>query len=359
MQLTILYLGLVAVAKCAWMIEEALGFDPSILLIPDKTANDLTRYFDPKVITSVIGQIKRNPPQRLATPGTQVPVSSQDMIDSFEMAYMSLCPSRHILAFQCICRRDYTTVEVVNNKRLQASAIIAVFPKRRTITVSYKFTKSIRNWVTNFDFQTVQMPHAPDGVKVHRGMYRHYLSIHNQTMNRVSLLLATKCQGCRIMATGYSLGASIAVISAPGWHEFKQTHDVRVDVIAYSGPRTGNLAAKLYFESLSVPITRYTNQNDFISMLPPRSFGYVHAGVEIYEHASSNSMKTVLRTCHQDYDEDPNCQWRETRIPSAIRHAFPLNQFVPLPPYCNSPNPIILRLPSFNFHREPKNNTNP
>ncbi|KAJ9058406.1 hypothetical protein DSO57_1012647 [Entomophthora muscae] len=172
-------------------------------------------------------------------------------------------------------------------------------------------------------------------------------------MERVAVLLETKCRGCRVLASGYSLGASVAVVSAPYWHEFKQTHDVRVDVIAYSGPRTGNLAAKLYFESLSVPITRYTNQNDFVSMLPPRELDYVHAGVEIYEHASSDPIKTILRTCHQEYDEDPNCQWREVNLPSPIRHVFPLNQFVPLPPYCNSPNPIIVRFPSFNFH-DPK-----
>ncbi|KAJ9082189.1 hypothetical protein DSO57_1006634 [Entomophthora muscae] len=332
--------------KLSWLLAavtaedltERLGFNPALIVnTPPGTVESVAKYLQPGVLYQFASQLKSNPPSRLHKPGKQVPLTKKELMDSFEMGYLSFCPGKRVVDFDCICSKEYTDVVEVEDPITQASVIIAAFPKRRTIAVSYSFTRSVRNWLTNVDAILVQMENAPEGVKLHLGFYKHYLSIHNQTMAAVSNLLQTKYKGYDIFASGYSLGACIAVVAAPFWHEFKKTHDTKVQIVSYSGPRTGNLASKLYFESLSVPITRYSNQDDIVTMLPPRSLDYVHTGVEVYEYATQIPNKTNIVACSQDYDEDPNCQWRERYRPTILRHPFPFNAMVPLPPFCNAP----------------------
>ncbi|KAJ9058403.1 hypothetical protein DSO57_1012643 [Entomophthora muscae] len=330
------FFSFVVAAALADKITQRLGFNPgNFITIPPGTAEAVERYLTPDGFTEFASQVKRNPPVKLQRPGTQKAVSLKVLLDSFEMAYLSFCPSKRVVDFECICSREYTDVIEIDEPISQASVIVAAFPRKRTIAVSYAFTRSFRNWLTDLDAVAIQMPGAPKGVKVHNGIYHHYMAIHNETMAAVSKLLKTKYKGYQVFASGYSLGASVAVISAPFWHEFKKTHNTHVYIIGYSGPRTGNLASKLYLESFSVPITRYTNQNDAVPMLPPRSLDYSHAGVEIYEYATSHNT-TAFVTCRQDYDEDPNCQWREHMHPSVLRHLFPSNKFIPLPPFCSN-----------------------
>ncbi|KAJ9058402.1 hypothetical protein DSO57_1012642 [Entomophthora muscae] len=335
MQLDMKLFSLFAVTVFADQFTQRLGFDPGMFLtIPPGSAEAVTRYFTPEVFANFSAQLKANPPVRLRKPGNQVPVTRAMLKEYFEMTYLTFCPGKMVIDFDCICSKEYTDIIEINNPISQASVIVVAFPRKRTIAVSYAFTRSFRNWLTDLDAAAIQMPGAPEGVKVHYGLYSHYMSVHNETMAVVSKLIKTKYKGYQIFASGYSLGASVAVLSAPFWHEFKQTHDAHVFIISYAGPRVGNLALKLYFESLSVPISRYTNQNDVVSMLPPRGLDYSHPGVEIYEYATSHNTTTFV-TCSQEYDEDPNCQWRERYHPSALRHIFPSNSFVPLPPYCS------------------------
>ncbi|KAJ9058398.1 hypothetical protein DSO57_1012638 [Entomophthora muscae] len=317
-------------------LNDRLGFDPGMVLtLPPGTAEAVGRYLNSEVLTEFVGQVKNNPPVRLHPPGTLVPASKKELLESFEMAYMSFCPAKRVVDFECICSTDYTDVTDINDRVSQSTVIIAVFPKKRTISVSYAFTHSARNWLTNIDAAAIQLPNAPKGVKVHFGFYTHYMSTHNETMAVVTNLVETKYKDFDILAAGYSLGASIAILSAPAWYEFKKTHNNTVRILSYSGARVGNLASKLYFESLGIPITRYTNQDDIVTMLPPRSLDYVHTGVEVYEYATQTHNKTAFVTCSQEYDEDPDCQWRERYHPTISRHLFPFNSFVPLPPYCN------------------------
>lgn len=270
-------------------------------------------------------------------------VSSNQLVDNFELAYFSLCPSDKILSFECICDNEYSDVNVIEDKELAAASIVAAHHQSKQLVVSYRFTMGMRNWITNFDFPLVPMSRGPSGVpenvRVSRGVYQHYLALHNQTMYQMQQLVnREEYRDYSILVTGYSLGASVAAVSVPFWYEFINSQPyrerIKIQIIPYSGARVGDINFLNYVRQLDIPITRYSNNNDIVSLLPSRAKGFVHIGAELHERTLPDGSSQFI-TCDTTYDEDPNCTLQFNERPSAIRHAFPLNKLVPLPPYCN------------------------
>ncbi|KAI9290728.1 alpha/beta-hydrolase [Neoconidiobolus thromboides FSU 785] len=182
----------------------------------------------------------------------------------------------------------------------------------------------------------VDLPTAKEGVKVHHGFYSNYLSSYFPVRNAVIELLDNPIyKNFTLHITGYSLGASTATISLPDWVSLlKSRYDHRkIEAYAYASPRPGNEGFAQYIADLNVPITRYSNRNDVVPQLGPRSGGFVHAAPEIHERYIGFG-RTELIECSQEYDEDPNCGYKENFPVSLAMHLAPLNGLIPLPPYC-------------------------
>jgi triacylglycerol lipase len=136
--------------------------------------------------------------------------------------------------------------------------------------VSFRGTESFRDLLSDIKFRKVKYP---NGGMVHRGFYEAARSVLNP-INRVILSLPTPR---RIIFTGHSLGAALALICAdllplnPG------------AVYLFGCPRVfGKDAALGYNERLGSKTIRYVNNNDIIPMIPPALLGYRHVGHEIY-----------------------------------------------------------------------------
>ncbi|KAJ9072147.1 hypothetical protein DSO57_1000455 [Entomophthora muscae] len=285
-------------------------------------------------VAKLLDQFGASSPQRLSNVTYVRPIDVETLQQSLEFSYIPMCPEKQVLIHECICSQEYTSIGFARDSEYRASATVSYHKKTQQAVVSYKYTTGLRNWLSNLDFLLGPLEGAPKGVMVHRGMLQYYQSIHNQTMKRVVNILKTQ-EVKSIVVTGYSLGASIATLSVPFWAKFKQNYNVPITVISYAGARTGNLQAKLYYESLGIPIMRYTNRDDIIPMLPPRTLGYVHAGLEIHERRSAIPGRTELVVCSQDYEEDPKCSYGEPGLRSITRHFTPFNNFPILPPYCS------------------------
>ncbi|KAJ9058389.1 hypothetical protein DSO57_1012629 [Entomophthora muscae] len=282
---------------------------------------------------------------KLKDPSNFKPPERSLLLKGLEFSYMPMCSKASMLQNACICDSAYDSIEYANNLEYKASSLIAYHSPTRLLVVSYKYTSSARNWLTNLDYILTDMEGAPSDVKVHRGMYHHYMSIHNETMSKAAKILATRdVKG--VFVTGYSLGGSLAIISTPYWAKFKETNNVPVDVVSYSGARPGNMQAKLYFESQGINIVRYTNKKDVVPSLPPRFAGYVHTGLEIHEHSVS-TFKTELMVCSQEFDEDPQCAYGESGRKSATLHYMPFNNLLLLPPFCGKGSLTKLPLPEY------------
>ncbi|KAJ9058393.1 hypothetical protein DSO57_1012633 [Entomophthora muscae] len=163
-------------------------------------------------------------------------------------------------------------------------------------------------------------------------------------MHKVAKLVKAK-EVKSIFVTGYSLGGSLAILSTPFWAHFKKEHIIPVYIMGFSGARIGNLEAKLHFESLGIPINRYTNRDDIVPQIPPRSLGYTHIGLEIHER-SRNIIGSELIVCSQEYDEDPDCAWGEPSFRNPIPHLAPFNHPMVVPPYCGLSS-MRINLPNY------------
>lgn len=259
-------------------------------------------------------------------------VSAAKMRGNLQNAFLAACPLEIVMTEECMCAQRYPQRETVYNVTSDGLAVVAVEEAKRQIVVSYRPTKSYKNWVTNFNFEMDQYPGAPEGVKVHRGFLAYVMSIQERSERIVaSWLDRREYRNYEIHLTGYSLGAGVAVIAMPLWAHFLQNSGRTNPLLVYSyaGPRPGNEPFAQYVANFDVPVMRYTNQEDIIPHLPPRSFGFVHAGVEFH---TRNASQVVV--CSQTYDEDPACALNPHALLSFSRHFFPFEEYVPLPPYC-------------------------
>ncbi|KAI0224720.1 hypothetical protein L0F63_006454, partial [Massospora cicadina] len=145
------------------------------------------------------------------------------------------------------------------------------------------------------------MKDAPNGVKVHRGFHRIHLALVDKVFLAARKLLENPAyQNFTLHITGYSLGGAIATLVVPDWYRYMKQNNYHHKMVSYSysSPRIGNEQFAQYVASTKVPAIRYTNENDLVPHLPPRSMGFVHAGLE-YHFTEGRTMQ-----CRQDFDED-------------------------------------------------------
>ncbi|KAJ9082190.1 hypothetical protein DSO57_1006635 [Entomophthora muscae] len=336
-------LGVAVAQKSGFLGRLLSGEEFSNIISHIKSYKDLVDLDNPD---GLIDQFKTKPPFKVAKPTTFPPLSLDIMRQGLEWSYLSMCSKRDIFELRCLCDRDYSDTAFMYNDQFKAASAVIYVKALQQAVVSFKYTSKNRNWLTNFDFALAQMEGAPEGVMVHQGMLEYYLSLHKETMIALENLIKKKPVK-NVMVTGYSLGGSIASISVPYFADFKRkNNDIPISVLSYAGTRVGNFKAKIYYESLGIPIYRYTNRNDLVPQLPPRYANYSHAGLEIHERATEKKGFTELVVCGQDYDEDPNCSWGEKGY-SVKLHLEPFNNWLPMPPYCGYGSVTRNRLPEF------------
>ncbi|KAJ9078065.1 hypothetical protein DSO57_1010671 [Entomophthora muscae] len=277
----------------------------------------------------LLASFKEEPSHLLDKPRGEDHADGDDVLLNLRMSFISVCPVENILGMKCVCSRKYKEVTIVRGKQEDSLALIAAKPATKQIIVSYRPTMTLNNWITDADYTLVQLEGAPQGVKIHHGFHEYFKDIQPQTLKAaLKLLQDTRFADYRLHVTGYSLGASIAIISAHSWDSFlgENNLDHPLEVFSYSGPRPGNELFAKYVAHL--PITRYTNNNDLVPHLPPRSLGFTHAGYEFHLE------KDHLIPCSTNYDEDPSCALKNKSPLSFARHYFPDGKPIPSPPYC-------------------------
>jgi triacylglycerol lipase len=77
---------------------------------------------------------------------------------------------------------------------------------------------------------------------------------------------------------GHSLGAAMATICA-GRCFLAHIRSMPHRLVTYGSPRVGN---KTYINYCDIDHTRWVNNNDIVTRVPPPWFGYRHSGQEMY-----------------------------------------------------------------------------
>ncbi|KAJ9055363.1 hypothetical protein DSO57_1013705 [Entomophthora muscae] len=318
-------------------LQDIVGHVSDTLVAISQLVDENIRHFpNGGAIVQAMHVAQYMPARRLPKPRLFPHVSAQNLRNNLQNSLLALCPEEVAVDHMCICQERYSQLQVFQNKTEESLAMIAVDKAARQIIVTYRPTRTLKNQITNFDYELVQYPSAPKGVLIHHGFMAFHLSIHPQVEKGVAEFLKDpRFRTFDIQVTGYSLGAGISIASVPSWHRFlhRTGFTNRLIIYSYAGPRVGNDAFAEYLAGLNVPITRYTNREDIISHVPIRSLGYVHVGAEFHDR-SIGPNQTELILCNPNYDEDPNCGLNPHAIFSTARHYFPFNKYLPLPPYC-------------------------
>jgi triacylglycerol lipase len=133
------------------------------------------------------------------------------------------------------------------------------------IYVVFRGTKTISEWISDATLSQVAYTYVANGGKTETGFTAIYDSIRTGIIQEVTSL-ASSATYTTLSITGHSLGAALAVVSAPDLAA--QTRFTQPIVYTFAGPRAGDpVFASLY--NGDVPTTwRVVNTNDEVPKLP-------------------------------------------------------------------------------------------
>ncbi len=147
----------------------------------------------------------------------------------------------------------------------------------KTALVAFRGTLSIWDWIDDVDAVPVDYLAVPGSGHVHMG----FQLVYEHVRYSVSQLLATGCKGAqRILVTGHSLGAVVAVLSG---FEIAKTSGVIPELNTLAGPRTGAPDFSGYFDALIPVCYRVVNFMDVVPQVPLPPL-YKHVGHEVLVH---------------------------------------------------------------------------
>ncbi|KAJ9059243.1 hypothetical protein DSO57_1004555 [Entomophthora muscae] len=286
--------------------------------------------FSPEILKQLPNLVSLDPPLKLNVSRRWLHDSPKTVRDYLSRSLISVCSHAKSLSFECLCNEKYSDIHAIDDPYLQATVLVAVHKPDRQIVVSYRPATKLENWLTNLNYDWVPFRRG----HVHQGFFNHFKATQKRS-EAVVIHLLEKYTHHSLLVTGYSLGGATALIAVPYFKEILDAHEDRrhFSAILYASPRVGDAEFVSMIYHLKVPVTRYSNHNDIISHIPPRSFGYTHAGVEVHEYSTSSGT-SKLRICSQSFDEDPTCAWHSVPFLSAARHIAPLGKPIPVPQFC-------------------------
>lgn len=144
------------------------------------------------------------------------------------------------------------------------------------ISIVFRGTDSLINWKNDFRFCKRVIPYDNEktDIRVHAGFLETYRAIRP----RIHTLIPPGA--CRVMVSGHSLGAALAVLCAVDI-QYNFPHK-DVEVYLFGCPRVGNRAFARSYNKRVFKTLRVTNGNDIVTKVPPALWGFRHVGIDIH-----------------------------------------------------------------------------
>lgn len=193
---------------------------------------------------------------------------------------------------------------------------------RQQIVVAFRGSKTLANWIANLKFARVDSPFKEcHNCMVHKGFLDDYNSIAVELFRVINDIRA-KTGIKRVLVTGHSLGAVLALLTAVDL----VIHDGFAEPVLYAFglPRVGNEEFEKFANSKAAGF-RVVHQNDIVPQLPPQGdvgklFDFHHPPTEVWYRSGE-----PYKVCDKE-GEDPSCQ---DSVPflhlSAADHTWYLN----------------------------------
>ncbi|XP_021961427.2 lipase-like [Folsomia candida] len=222
------------------------------------------------------------------------------------------CPTSLATLSCCYCGQFNATVTdfaIFTDEELGTKALVTLHSSLREIVVTFRGSVSFMNWI--MDLTLLPTPFA--GAEVHTGFYLSLMSVYNQVVKKVGLLLHRN-PGFHIVVNGHSLGgamSSLLIFLLTSLDQFPGTH---YSLVTFGQPRTGNVRFADYMNALKIPMSRVVARADIIPHVPPvsalgimdvlASINYVHHTQEVRATPSGHIPPTF---CSKNFFEDPTC----------------------------------------------------
>jgi len=163
---------------------------------------------------------------------------------------------------------------------------------------------SIRNWIEDFNFPRKKPYSNCKKCSVHEGFYNAYESVQEQVRAAIKSLSQTH-PTAKIIITGHSLGAALAVIA------FVDVIDNNIavpsQIYTFGQPRVGNKYFSSWVKDSLTPssttMIRVTHGHDPVPHLPPEMLGFRHTPIEVFY---KGSVKDGYQVCDGS-GEDKSC----------------------------------------------------
>ncbi|KAH8730801.1 Alpha/Beta hydrolase protein [Phaeosphaeriaceae sp. PMI808] len=170
-----------------------------------------------------------------------------------------------------------TLTEFENSIATDVTGFIATDATNKLIVLSFRGSRSVRNWITNLNF-----PIIPTSIcatcTASAGFWTSWLEAQS---NVVSTIAKARAQypDYKVVATGHSLGGALASLAAG----VLRKQGTKVDLYTYGAPKIGFEGISQYLASSDMGQTfRVTHKADPIPKLPPALLGYRHISPEYY-----------------------------------------------------------------------------
>lgn len=149
----------------------------------------------------------------------------------------------------------------------------------RTAFVSFRGSSDLSDWLADFDvIPATYLPVSGFG-QVHGG----FQDVYECVRASIAANLAGATAGCeKILVTGHSLGAALAVLAAPDISRAVPpipANTAEPRLVTFGGPRVGLPDFAAAFNAAIESCFRVVNFLDIVPLVPPAP--YVHVGAEI------------------------------------------------------------------------------
>jgi triacylglycerol lipase len=144
------------------------------------------------------------------------------------------------------------------------------------VLVAFRGTEptKLKDWMTDAKIKKVS---GKGGGHVHRGFKA---ALEAVSSDMAATVRRFRDSGQPVFVTGHSLGAALAGLAVAA------SKSERIEIAGlytYGMPRVGNrIFAQKFKETYGTRTFRVVNNNDTVTRVPPRSFGYKHVGVVKY-----------------------------------------------------------------------------
>ncbi|KAK3378430.1 Alpha/Beta hydrolase protein [Podospora didyma] len=215
-----------------------------------------------------------------------------------QYAASAFCNTENTAGQIITCKADFCPLVTANNGTtsstfagsiIDSRGLIAIDRTISSIIISFRGSRSIRNWITDFIFTQVPCD-LVFGCLVHTGFLAAWNEISPQVLAGAKAAVKAN-PSYKVIVTGHSLGGAVGTLATA---YLRKAGIPVAELITFGSPRVGNSAFAKFVTDQPGAEYRLTHAEDPVPRLPPILFNYRHTSPEYWIDAPSNATTITV-----------------------------------------------------------------